>query len=296
MFSCIDGRGVRNHAGNERARCRRSCSSPSSPPVKVRANLASPHLPRFLFLSLRSEFASLITPVRHRICRPGGETYAVCTVCSLSYHTNCLSPPVTHLYRCVSWVCPLHQTENMMVRCPCMRSSRNDEIGPFSSHANNPPACHCKQRRKQVKPERSLDELDAPDAARIVLRNFRAKLTADKPPPTPAQERKEVGFSESYVLLFRGRHPVSPTPTHSTTTSVPLLKHTYSIWRACSPLWLAFGTSWLVFRGRTRSSMGRSPVRTVARHQKKTIQRTTRKTIPRRLMTPKLHDLDFPCR
>lgn len=55
------------------------------------------------------------------------------------------------------------------------------------------------QRRKQVKPERSLDELDAPDAARIVLRDFRAKLTAEQPPPTPAQERKEVGFSESCV-------------------------------------------------------------------------------------------------
>ena len=51
-----------------------------------------------------------------RICRPGGETFAVCTTCGLSYHTNCLSPPIPHLYRCVSWVCPLHKAENILVR------------------------------------------------------------------------------------------------------------------------------------------------------------------------------------
>ena len=43
-----------------------------------------------------------------------------------------------------------------------------------------------------MRPEKSLDELDTPDAARIVLRDFRAKLRAERPVPTPADERKAV--------------------------------------------------------------------------------------------------------
>jgi hypothetical protein len=125
----------------------------------------------------------------------GGPTYITCTVCGHFYHTDCLDPPMTHVFRSVSWVCPLHDLEKRYVRLE--RGGGKARVGVLTVFSF--PCC---QRRKQPAPESSTAPLSIEGTRRILLK-FVEKRDADEAAlAATLSEKEQVRRAAKGCLLF----------------------------------------------------------------------------------------------